>query len=96
MIDILSSVYLVNNRLRYVSLVYSRFRLDFNLIGQKKKQFTLICSTLFTFARQIVSLTFEKNADRVTTAKIVHFVFNRLLSMNYFQTYIQLLSIKSI
>jgi hypothetical protein len=42
-VDILSSVCLVNKRLYSISHACSRIPLDFNSIAQKKKQFDLLC-----------------------------------------------------
>ncbi len=93
-VDILSSVYFVNRRLYSVSIVYSRFSLDFNCIT-KKKHFDLICNDLPNLTSRIASFTFDNNDNRITFAKNIRFLCSITVN-DVFLIYIRLLSIRSI
>src|ERR1700722_18187530 len=82
MFDILSSVCLVNKRLRSISLAYPRFRLDFCCMATKKKnQFDLVCAQLLYLTSQIVSLTLFDEDDPMTPAKNTLF-FSRFITID--------------
>ncbi|CAF3619194.1 unnamed protein product [Rotaria sordida] len=70
-LDILSSVFLVNKRLRSVSMVYPWFQLNFTcvIIPINKSQFDYICSQLLNLTSQIISLTLFDKDDPTTPMK---------------------------
>ncbi|CAF2974343.1 unnamed protein product [Rotaria sp. Silwood2] len=70
-VDILLSVFLVNKRLRSVSMVYPRFQLNFacSVTSINKNQFDCICSQLLNLTSQIVSLTLFDKDDPMTPIK---------------------------
>lgn len=67
--DILTSLCLVNKRLRSISLNYPRFLLDFSYL-KKKKHFDIFCAQLPSISSQIVSLTFSNLNDGTMPIKI--------------------------
>jgi hypothetical protein len=75
-VDILSSLCLVNRRLYSVSLIYSRFSLDFNSIAKKKKQFDLLHEALSNFRSRIASLTFDNNDNKIRCEKSIRFLYS--------------------
>jgi len=64
LVDILTSVCLVNKRLRSISLIYPRFQLDFSCVNTSmdKSQFDSICTQMVYSTSQVVSLKlFDEN-----------------------------------
>jgi hypothetical protein len=71
LVDILSSVSLVNKRLRSVSLICPRSQLDFSCvnISMNKSQFDSICTQMLYSTSQVVSLTLFDENDLMTSVK---------------------------
>ncbi|CAF3979634.1 unnamed protein product [Rotaria magnacalcarata] len=72
-VDIVTSMCLVNKWFYNVVLIYSRLRIDFSCIARRKNQFDLACSQLSTFSSRIVSLTFSDYYYSTTNIKIDRF-----------------------
>jgi hypothetical protein len=93
LIDILSSVCLVNKRLRSISLICPRSQLDFSCVNTSmdKSQFDSICTQMLYSTSQVVSLTlFDENDLMMTRVKnylffsrfnIIHKTFRNLRSL---------------
>src|ERR1700730_11687753 len=79
--DILTSVCLVNKRLRIVSFAYPRFRLDLTRSFSKKKQFGKLCTQLVYLSSQVVSLMLSNEDDTTIPAKIAYFC-SRSITVN--------------
>lgn len=73
--DILISLCMVNKRLRFVSLNYPRFLLDFTYC-KKKKQFELLRAHLPSISSSIVSLRFSNIYDGTIPIKFDYFFSN--------------------
>jgi hypothetical protein len=71
LVDILSSVCLVNKRLRSISLIYPRSHLDFSCVdtSMDKSKFDSICTQMLCSTSQVVSLTLFDKDDLMTSTK---------------------------
>ncbi|CAF3339924.1 unnamed protein product [Rotaria socialis] len=73
--DIFLSVFLVNKRLRSISIAYPRFELDFSSLVRpiSKNEFDYICTQILYLTPQIVSLKLFDKDDPITPTKNAFF-----------------------
>ncbi|CAF4720346.1 unnamed protein product, partial [Rotaria socialis] len=93
--DILTSVWLINKRLRTVSLAYPRFRLELTCSFDKKKIFYQLCTQLVNISSQVVSLALYDLEDETIPDKISYF-FGRSNTFNSTFSHLQSLHLSHV